>query len=82
MCLKWLCIKTFTVIQLLLTRTLFLLEHWDKIIIDWVKCPSAYWLWLSQYRWGNLSENDQLEDQGVDGRKILKWIIRKWDVGV
>jgi len=23
-----------------------------------------------------------LEDPGVDGRKILRWIFRKWDVGV
>jgi len=22
-----------------------------------------------------------LEDPGVDGRKILRWIFRKWDVG-
>jgi len=32
--------------------------------------------------WGNLRERDHLEDSGVDGRIILRWIFRKWDVGV
>jgi len=31
---------------------------------------------------GNLRERVRLGDPGVDGRKILRWIFRKWDVGV
>ena len=32
--------------------------------------------------WGNLRERDHLGDQGVDERKILRWIFREWDVGL
>jgi hypothetical protein len=31
--------------------------------------------------WGNLRETDHLEDPGVDGRKMLRWIFRKREVG-
>jgi len=31
---------------------------------------------------GNLRERDHLGDPGADRRIILRWIFRKWDVGV
>jgi hypothetical protein len=36
----------------------------------------------TRFRWGNLKERDHFEDPGIDGRIILRWIFRKWDVGV
>jgi hypothetical protein len=32
--------------------------------------------------WGNLRERDGWGDPGVDGRIMLGWIFKKWDVGV
>ena len=32
--------------------------------------------------WGNLRERDHLGDSGVDSRIILRWIFRKWGVGI
>ena len=30
--------------------------------------------------WGNLRERDHWRDPDVDGRILLRWIFRKWDV--
>jgi hypothetical protein len=32
--------------------------------------------------WGNLRERDRWGDPGVDGRIILEWIFKNWDVGM
>jgi hypothetical protein len=32
--------------------------------------------------WGSLTVRAHLEDPGVDVRIILRWIFRKWDLGV
>jgi len=35
---------------------------------------------VSGFSWGNLRERDHLEDASIDGRVILRWIFRKWNL--
>ena len=29
--------------------------------------------------WGNLRERDHLEEAGLEGKIIFRWLFRKWD---
>jgi hypothetical protein len=35
-----------------------------------------------EFWWGNLRERDHWGESDGDGNTILRWIIRKWDVGI
>jgi hypothetical protein len=35
----------------------------------------------TEFWWGKLRERDHLEDPGIGGRIILRWIFKKWDGG-
>jgi hypothetical protein len=36
----------------------------------------------TEFWWGNLRESGHWEEPAIDGRIILRWIFRMWDVGV
>jgi len=36
----------------------------------------------TRFWWVNLGERDHWGDPGVDGRIILRWVFRKWNVEV
>jgi hypothetical protein len=46
----------------------------DKIEKNEMGCIGSWW--------GNRRERDHWGDLGVDGLIILKWISRRWDVGI
>jgi len=36
----------------------------------------------TEFWWGNLRERNHLEEPGLDGRIILRWILGKWGHGL
>jgi len=40
-----------------------------------VKVYTGFW-------WGYLREGEHLEDRGIDERVIIRWVFKKWDLGV
>jgi hypothetical protein len=47
--------------------------RWAGLVARMGEGRGAYRFW-----WGDQREGDHLEDPGVDGRIILKWIFKKW----
>ena len=75
------CITRSCMICILLTILLFRWwnqEDWDGRDTWHVgrrELHTGFW-------WGNLKKGDHWEDQGVDGRIILKFLFKKWDGGI
>jgi hypothetical protein len=34
----------------------------------------------TEFWWGKLRDRDHLQDPSIDGRIILRWIVREWNV--
>jgi len=47
-----------------------------------MQCVGGWGEVCTGFRWGNLGERDHWRDPGMDGRTILRWVFRKWDVGL
>jgi hypothetical protein len=56
----------------------------DSVLLILFFLNSKGFGWFSKntgFWWRNLRERNHLGDPGVDGRIILRWFFRKWDVG-
>jgi hypothetical protein len=50
--------------------------RWAEHVARMGECRGVYRVLVE-----NLRERDYLEETGVDGRIILRWIFRKWNLG-
>ena len=62
--------------QIVFSYSLKVLCVWIRKLKSW-ETGEVY----TRFWQGNLRERDHLEDQDIDGRIILSWIFRKWDLG-
>jgi hypothetical protein len=62
-----------TIVRVIKPRRIRLAGH-----VAWMGREEA----CTRFWWGNLRERDRWGDPGVDGRIILRWIFRKYEVGV
>jgi len=61
---------------------IYIFPHQNPVYIYIYWKPSAYIHIYTGFWWGNVREKDNLEELELDGKIILRLIIRKWDVGV
>jgi hypothetical protein len=47
--------------------------RWAGHVAVWGKREAHTGFW-----WGGLREGDHLGDPGMDGRIILKWVLKQW----
>jgi hypothetical protein len=64
---------------IILPAVLYGCETWSLTLREkvWERGEAYTGFW-----WRNMRESDLLGEPGIDGRIILRWIFRKWDVGV
>ena len=54
-------------------------EEWDERYMGHAGVREEV---LTGFCWGDLEERDHLEDLGLEGKRVLKWVIKKGDVGM
>ena len=70
------CSKNIGLLSCLLSLTscFFRRMEWAGYVARMGERRGVYRSW-----WGNLKERNDMEDPAVDGRIILRWILRNWD---
>ena len=65
---------TYHIVRVIKSRRM----RWAGHVERWVEGRGMY----VGFGGGNLSERDHWGDPGADGKVILRWIFRKWDLRV